>query len=62
MTLTHKQSADFNRLRAYYPYRRFFLVNDPRDPQPEMVVWAMRDRREVNRVLREGGTVLEIQA
>lgn len=60
MTLTDKQASDYARLKAYYPYRRFFLVNDPRDPKPEMEIWAMRDRREVNRVLREGGTVLEI--
>ena len=60
MTLTEKQAADFHRLRAYYPYRRFFLVTDPRDPQSEPTIWAMRDRRAVNRVLREGGTVLEL--
>ena len=60
MKLSDNQAADFHRLRAYYPYRRFFLVTDPRDPQPEATVWAMRDRRAVNRVLREGGTVLEL--
>lgn len=58
--LTDKQNADYVRLRAYYPYRRFFLVNDPRDTQSGAVVWAMRDLREINRVLREGGTVSEI--
>jgi len=60
MELTAKQIADYNRLKAYFPYRRFFLVEDPRDVQPEAVVWAMRDRREVNRVLREGGKVSEL--
>lgn len=60
--LTEKQLSDFNRLRGYYPYRLFFLVSDPRDPQPEPVVWAVRDRRQINRVLREGGTVSQIIA
>lgn len=58
--MTDKQTADYNRLRSYYPYRMFFLVNDPRDMQDEPVVWAMRDKREINRVLREGGQVWSI--
>lgn len=60
MELTAKQAADFHRLRSYYPYRMFFLVNDPRDMQSEPVVWAMRDKRQINRVLREGGNVWEL--
>ena len=59
--MSPEQLSDFNRLRAYYPYRMFFLVDDPRTPEKGPTVWAMRDRREINRVLREGGTVSEIK-
>jgi len=60
MELTEKQASDFYRLHSYYPYRRFFLVNDPRDTAVGETVWAMRDLRQINRVLREGGTALEL--
>ena len=59
--MSPEQLADFKRLRAYYPYRMFFLVKDPRSPGEEPKVWAMRDRREINRVIREGGSVFEIK-
>lgn len=60
MTLNERQARDYARLKAYYPYRLFFLVDDPRDAGTGPTIWAMRDRRAVNRVMREGGTVFEI--
>jgi hypothetical protein len=56
--LTDRQAADYAKLRAYYPYRLFFLVTEP--GATEAVVWALRDRRAVNDVLRKGGTVQQI--
>lgn len=60
LALTAKQSADYARLKAYYPYRLYFLVTDPRAATQEPEIWALRDKRAINRVLREGGTVLQI--
>lgn len=59
MDLNAKQSADYANLRSYYPYRLFFLVQEK--GESDFTVWAMRDRREINRVLREGGTVFQIE-
>lgn len=60
LQLTAKQAADYARLKSYYPYRMFFLVTDPRQPALDPEIWAMRDKRAINRVLREGGEVLQI--
>ena len=60
MELTEKQTADYRRLKAYFPYRLFFLVNDPRDVDAGQKVWAVRDKRAINRVLKEGGTVVQL--
>ena len=59
MELTAKQAADYHKLRAYYPYRMFFLVQPAGEPEAE--IWAMRDLKAVNRVIREGGTVNQIE-
>jgi len=58
MELTAKQRADYAKLRAYYPYRLFFLVTE--SDAPEGVIWALRDRRSVNKAVRRGATVFEI--
>lgn len=60
MQLTEKQTADYERLRSYYPYRLFFLAKTKENP--EGVVWALRDRRAVNQALKEGAEIFEIKA
>lgn len=56
--LNEKQSADYERLRAFYPYRLFFLVKPY--GESEFTVWCLRDRRAVNDCLRKGGEAMEI--
>lgn len=58
MRLTEKQATDLAKLKSYYPYRLFFLVQMPQEP--EAAVWALRDRRAVNDALRKGATVFQI--
>jgi hypothetical protein len=59
MNLTPKQSADYAKLRGYYPYRMFFLVQMPGESEGE--IWAVRDRRAINDALRKGAAVFEIR-
>jgi len=59
MELTAKQASDYEKLRGYYPYRMFFLVDLPGGAEPE--IWAMRDRRAINAAIRKGATVLQIE-
>lgn len=56
--MTDKQAADYGKLKAYYPYRMFFLVQEPGATEAE--VWALRDKRAVNEALRRGATVHQI--
>lgn len=58
MQLTAKQSADYAKLKSYYPYRIFFLVQEPDAAEAE--VWALRDKRAVNEAMRRGATVHQI--
>lgn len=59
MQLTPKQSADYARLISFYPYRMYFLVQMPGEGEAE--VWAIRDRRAVNKAIREGASVHQIE-
>ena len=56
--MTPDQISDYQRLRSYFPYRLFFLVKESADSLPE--IWAQKDRRAVNKVLRNGGEVSQI--
>jgi hypothetical protein len=56
--LTDKQAADYARLKGFYPYRLFFLVQMP--GETEATIWALRDRRAVNDAMRKGATVFQI--
>lgn len=58
MNLSKKQAADYAKLKSYYPYRLFFLVQEA--GATEAVVWALRDKRAANEALRRGGTVHQI--
>jgi hypothetical protein len=57
ITLTEAETYHVKRLRAYYPYRNIFIciLNDVRE------IICPKDRRYVNKIIRNGGHVFKIE-
>lgn len=56
--LNERQKANYEKLKSYYPYRMFFLVEEK---GKEADVWAMRDMRAINKAIQDGAKVFRIE-
>lgn len=58
MELTEKEKNDFKRFKAYYPYRKCYLVDDINNNFREII--CPKTKHYINQVIKNGCKVYEI--